>query len=110
MVIAIIAVLAAIILPVLSRARERSLRTYCSNNLRQIGIGLIVYAGDNNDYVISDSESLKSHPARRGLDLPYPSRSWSLPWYRPNWTSLAFMVMRDTPSQRAALAWLPPAC
>jgi len=33
--------------------------------------------------------------------------SFSVPGWKPNWTSLAFMVMRETPSQRAALAWLP---
>ncbi len=52
-VIAIIAILAAIIMPVLSRAQEQGERRYCANNLRQIGMGMIVYAGDNNDYVIS---------------------------------------------------------
>jgi prepilin-type N-terminal cleavage/methylation domain-containing protein/prepilin-type processing-associated H-X9-DG protein len=44
--VAIIAVLAAILLPALGRAREQSKRAVCSSNLRQIGLALNLYADD----------------------------------------------------------------
>ena len=46
-VIGIIAVLIAILLPVLGRARENARRTRCASNLRQLAIAFLAYAGDN---------------------------------------------------------------
>ena len=45
-VIAIIAILAAILFPVFSRARENARRTSCLSNLKQIGLGLLQYSQD----------------------------------------------------------------
>ena len=46
-VIGIIAVLISLLLPSLSKAREQAKQTACQSQLRQIGIGLMIYAGRN---------------------------------------------------------------
>jgi prepilin-type processing-associated H-X9-DG protein len=48
-VIAIIAILAAILFPVFARAREKARQTSCLSNLKQIGLGFMMYAQDYDE-------------------------------------------------------------
>jgi prepilin-type N-terminal cleavage/methylation domain-containing protein len=48
-VIAIIAILVALLLPVLSSTKARAKRAACLNNLKQINLGVHLYAADNGD-------------------------------------------------------------
>ena len=48
-VIAIMGILSALLLPVLSKAKEKARQTTCSNNLRQLGIAFQLYWSDFND-------------------------------------------------------------
>lgn len=50
-VIAIIALLAAILFPVFSRARENARRSTCQSNMKQIGLGMLQYAQDYDERI-----------------------------------------------------------
>src|SRR5438093_12651348 len=54
-VIAIIAILAAMLLPALSRAKDRALRAPCLNNTKQIDLAIHMYAAGNGDLSASVS-------------------------------------------------------
>src|SRR5215467_8959828 len=75
-VIAIIAVLASMLLPALSRAKQKSQGVACLNNLKQLAIASVVYAGDYRDFWPlnnqgDDAVNLASPPAN------YTPRVWA---------------------------------
>src|SRR5262245_54504514 len=60
-VIAIFGVLCSLLLPALSRAKSKAKETACLNNLKQIGLAVVMYADDNKGF-LPDAEPLPSQP------------------------------------------------
>lgn len=66
LVMAIVAVLAGLLLPVLSKMRQRSAAAGCLNNLKQIGTALNLYANEHD----------ATYPPARDLGLSWPAAFW----------------------------------
>ena len=59
-VIAVIAILAALLLPVLASAKQKARQIQCLNNMRQWGLGFHMYSDDNNDEVPEEGNTYQS--------------------------------------------------
>ena len=65
-VIAIIAILAAILFPVFAQAREKARQTSCASNLKQIGLGWMMYAQDYDEAIAPSYDFTTSKVAAAG--------------------------------------------
>ncbi len=93
-VVAIIAILAAMLLPVLSRARETARRAVCISNLKQVYLGMVNYSDDYGGYMpstpnwtISGNSWAWAYAYRNNVMGPNSSESgWWILLYRTNFS------------------------
>ncbi|HEY5232510.1 MAG TPA: prepilin-type N-terminal cleavage/methylation domain-containing protein [Verrucomicrobiae bacterium] len=116
--IAVIAVLAAMLLPALGKGRLSAQRAACENNLRQLGIATEMYLGDSGNYfffrsqpataagqqwwfgwLASGAEGRRTFDLSTGVLFPYlngsdvrlcPSPAWNSPQFKPKGTNVIF--------------------
>jgi prepilin-type N-terminal cleavage/methylation domain-containing protein len=69
-VIAIIAILAAMLLPALSKAKEKANRTTCINNIKELLLAHVMYGSDNNDSIALPNDSPTDSAGPGGTGTP----------------------------------------
>lgn len=99
-VIAIIAILAGLLLPVLSQAKESARSIRCVSNMRQIGLATLLYVDENNDQFPRSQHSAFAH-GQLTWGRAIASHLGSSPF---TWTNLFHGVYR-CPSDKRSTPW-----
>jgi prepilin-type N-terminal cleavage/methylation domain-containing protein/prepilin-type processing-associated H-X9-DG protein len=75
-VIAIIAILMAVLMPTLHRAREQGRRAACLSNLRQLGLAWVVYADENDGFIVNGAAGCAPTDPRHPGEEPWVWQCW----------------------------------
>jgi len=76
-VIAVIAVLMAILMPALNRAREQGKRAVCLSTLKQLTLAWVLYADDNDGKIVNGAAGGYNDTNRHPNEHPWVGRCWS---------------------------------
>lgn len=105
-VVAVIAVLAGILLPVFASVREKGRQTHCVSNLHQLNQAFSLYADDHDETLPYRPTDLTGHPGGAGVS---PTGGWP-PLLIPPWTAQVDVYLKNRqvlvcPSTRRDWSW-----
>lgn len=98
--IALIAILAAMLLPALSKSKEMARRIQCGNNMKQLVLCSLQYSADHNDYVVSRYNYNNAHWTSLLIQNNYMSF--------PSSKNYLYLRAGDNPARHASIQLICP--
>src|SRR5690348_8081882 len=107
-VVAIIAILASLILPSLSKAKDKAHSIKCKNNLRQHTVGFVASIDDDQGRIIQDDYWIGSPPAPLEVNATVQTLWWRRSWGITNLGSICPSAPERLPKDRPSLTFQAP--